>query len=184
MEFYDFKRGVTFHLTNLTFQQTETKEELNVNTIKAVKPFTSPLIQEEQTTAASNASANTEQIFTTIGNYQVRKLRSRDGLVGKVAIYSKWRRGKAIHQARPFDTKDPSLFFARGGGGSGGFRGVILFSRGNERGISRCQKSIREGLWKIDCQLTATEEVVHKNIRRTRDLANVKVGGYHWKMRR
>lgn len=89
MEFYDFKRGVTFHFTNLTFQQTETKEELNVNTIKAVKPFTSTLIQEEQTTAASNASANTEQIFTTIGNYQVRKLRSRDGLVGKVAIYSK-----------------------------------------------------------------------------------------------
>lgn len=162
MEFYDFKRGVTFHFTKLTFQQTETKEELNVNTIKAVKPFTSPLIQEEQTTAASNASANTEQIFTTIGNYQVRKLRSRDGLVGKVAIYSKWRRGKAIHQARPFDTKDPSLFFARGGGGSG----------------------IREGLWKIDCQLTATEEVVHKNIRGTRDLANVKVGGHHWKMRR
>ena len=89
MEFYDFKRGVTFHFTNLIFQQTETKEELNVNAIKAVKPFTSPLIQEEQTTAASNASANTEQIFTTIGNYQVRKLQSWDGLVGKVAIYSK-----------------------------------------------------------------------------------------------
>ncbi|PFX21464.1 Atrial natriuretic peptide receptor 1 [Stylophora pistillata] len=50
--------------------QTKTREELNVNAIKAVKPFTSPLFQEEQTTAASNASANTEQIFTTIGNYQ------------------------------------------------------------------------------------------------------------------
>ena len=70
-------------------------------------------------------------------------------------------------------------YFSQGGGGSGGFRGVIWFSRGNERGISRCQKSIREGLWKIDCQLTATEEVVHKNFRGTSDLANVKVGGYH-----
>lgn len=31
----------------------------------------------------------------------------------------------------------------------------------------------------IDCQLTTTEEVVHKNIRGTSDLANVKAGGYH-----
>lgn len=145
MEFYDFKRGVTFHFTKLTFQQTETKEELNVNTIKAVKPFTSPLIQEEQTTAASNASANTEQIFTTIGNYQVRKLRSRDGLVGKVAIYSKWRRGKAIHQARPFDTKDPSLFFARGEGGNGGFRGGHMVFRGERTRDQSLPKEYKGG---------------------------------------
>lgn len=56
--------------------------------------------------------------------------------------------------------------------------GHMVF-QGERTRISRCQKSIREGLWKIDSQLTATEEVVHKNIRGTRDLANVKVGGYH-----
>ena len=117
MEFYDFKRGVTFHFTNLTFQKTETKEELNVNTIKAVKPFTSPLIQEEQTTAASNASANTEQIFTTIGNYQVRKLRSRDGLVGKVAITQSDGEGRQYIKPDLLILRTRRLFFSQGGGG-------------------------------------------------------------------
>lgn len=46
---------------------------LSIESIKA-NTFSSPLSQDEQPSGTSNSqcAANTEQIFTTIGNYQVR----------------------------------------------------------------------------------------------------------------